>query len=133
VISRAAAYDPKRRSRKRRVASLGKHPAAMKSDALLRKKRQSLAMQPAKLHHEPKTFAITKIKGDNFVLGDAIEIAIRTKAKTARPAKFGHPFGTKDAHKMSVCGVIFTDRRHGIGHSKWMLAGYDDVPIGRYG
>jgi hypothetical protein len=88
----------------------------MKSDALLRKKRQSLAMQPAKLHYEPKTFAITKIKGDNFVLGDAIEIPIRTKAKTARPAKFGQPFGTKDAHKMSVCGVI-----HGPSSRHWTL------------
>lgn len=87
-------------SPKRRVASFGKHPLAMKSDAFLREKRQSLAMQPAKLHHEPKTFAIPKIEGDNFVLGDAIEIAIGTKAKTARLAKFGQPFGTKDAHSL---------------------------------
>ena len=106
---------------------------AMKSDAFLREKRQSLAMQSAKLHHEPKTFTIPKIEGDNFVLGDAIEIAIGTKAKTAWPAKFGQPFGMKDAHEMSVCGVIFTDCRHGIGHSKWILARYNDVPIGRDG
>lgn len=90
-------------------------------------------MQPGKLHHEPKTFSIPEIEGDHFVLGDAIEIAIGTKVKTARPAKFGQPVGTKDAHKMSVRGVIFTDRSHGIGHSKWMLARYNNVPIGRDG
>ena len=90
-------------------------------------------MQPGKLHHEPKTFSIPEIEGDHFVLGDAIEIAIGTKAKTARPAKFGQPFGTKDAYKTSVCSVIFTDRRHGIGRSKWILARYNDVPIGRDG
>jgi hypothetical protein len=37
----------------------------------------------------------------------------------------------KDAHKMSVRGVVFTDRRHGIGCSKWILARYDNVAIGR--
>ena len=101
--------------------------------ASLREKRQSLAVQPRKLQHNPETFAVRKIEGDNFILGDAIEIAIGTKAKTARPAKFGQAFGTKDAYKMSVRGVVFTDRRNGIGRSKRILAGYDDVAIGRDG
>jgi hypothetical protein len=103
------------------------------SSAFLWKKRQSLAMQPTKSHCRPEPFAIPKIKGDNFVLGDAIEIAIGTKAKTAWPAKFGQPFGMKDAHEMSVRGVIFTNRRHCIGRSKWMLAGHDNVTIVRDG
>jgi hypothetical protein len=71
-------------------------------------------MQPGKLQHSSKPFAIPKIEDDNFVLGNTIEIAIGTKAKTARPAKFGQPLGTKDAHKMPVRGVVFTDRRHGV-------------------
>jgi hypothetical protein len=52
----------------------------------------------------------------------AIEIVIGTEAKTARSAKFGEPCGTKDPHEMSVRAVVFTDRRHGIGRSKWILA-----------
>src|SRR5580692_261854 len=99
--------------------------------ALLREKCQSLAVQPRKLHHRPETFAVCKIEGHNFILGDAIEITVGTEAKSARPAKFGQVFGTKDAHKMSVRGIVFTDRRHGIGRSKWILASYDDVAIGR--
>ena len=102
-------------------------------DAFLREKRQSLAVQLRKLHHHPKIFPVPKIEGDDFILSDAIESAIGTKAKTARPAKFGHTFGTKDAHKMSVRGVIFTNRRHSIGGSKWILARYDDVAIRRDG
>src|ERR1700747_157114 len=105
----------------------------MKAMHFLREKRQSLAVQPGKFQYGPKPIAIAKIEGDNFVLGDAIEIAVATKAKAARPAKFGRPFGTKDAHEMSVRGVVFTDRRHCIGRSKWILARYDDVAIGRDG
>ena len=63
-----------------------------------------------------------EIKGHNLVPGDAIEIVIGTEAKTARSAKFGEPRGTKDPHEMSVRAVVFTDRRHGIGRSKWILA-----------
>src|SRR5579864_3764136 len=96
----------------------------------LREKRQSLPVQPRKLHHHPETFAVHKIESNNFVLGDAIEIAIGTEAKSARPAKFAEPVGTKDAHKMSVRSIVFTDRRHGIGSSKRILARYDDVAIG---
>jgi hypothetical protein len=96
-------------------------------------KRQSLAMQPGKSHHRPETFAVCKIEGDNLVLGDAIEIAIGTKAKTTRPTKFGEPFGIKNTHKMSVRGVIFTHRRHGIGRSKRIFARYNNVAIGRDG
>ena len=98
---------------------------------MLREKRQSLALQPRKLHHHPETFAVGKIEGHNFIPGDAVEIAIGTEAKPARPAKSGQVFGTKNAHKMSVRGVVLTDRRHGIGRSKWILARYDDVVIGR--
>jgi hypothetical protein len=101
--------------------------------AWLREKLQSLAVQPRKLHHHPETFTVRKIERNNFILGNAIEIAIESEAKTARSAKFGQPFRTKDAYKMSVRGIVFADRGHGIGRSKWILARYDDVAIGRDG
>jgi hypothetical protein len=96
---------------------------------LLWEKRQSLAVQPRKLHHHVETFSGRKIEGKNFILSDAIEIAIGTEANSAWTAKFGQAFGTKDAHKMPIRGVVFTYRRHGVGCSKWILAGHDDVAI----
>jgi hypothetical protein len=82
------------------------------SDAFLRTECQSLAMQPWKLQRNPKPFAIPKIEGDNFVLGDAIEIAIGTKAKTARPAKFDQPFGGKTRTRCLSAASYSRTARH---------------------
>ena len=103
------------------------------SGAFLREKHQGLAMQTWELKRTPEAFAAPNIEGENFILGDAIKIPIGTKAKTARPAKRLRSFGAKDAHKMSIRGVVFPDCRHSIGRSKWILAGYDNVTVGGNG
>lgn len=101
--------------------------------AVLWEKRQSLAVQPGKLHDNPKTFAIGEIEDNNFVPGNTVKIAVGTKAQTARPAKFGQAFGTKDAHEAPIGGVVLANRGHRIRHSKRILAGYDNVAVGRDG
>jgi hypothetical protein len=81
------------------------------------------------LHCGSETFAACKVEDDNLVLRDAIEIAIRTKAQTTRFAKFGRPVGRKDAHKASVFGIVFTDRRDGVCRSEGVFARSDNVAV----
>jgi hypothetical protein len=89
-----------------------------------------LGVQPRKLHHNAETFSARKIEGDNLILGGAIEIAIETKAKAAWSAKSGRPFGTKDAYRTSVHGIVLANCGHSIRRSKGIFAGYDDVAVG---
>jgi hypothetical protein len=96
----------------------------------LRKEHQRLAVQSGKSHYGPQTSAAIGIERDNLVLGDAVEMAIRPKAQTARPGKLGQAAGREDAHKMSVRGVVFANGRRGIRRAERVLARYDDIAVG---
>jgi hypothetical protein len=87
-------------------------------------------VQSGKSHCGPQTSAAIGIECDDLVLGDAVEMAIRPKAQTSRPAKFGQAAGREDAHKMSVRGVVFANGRRGVRRAERVLARYDDVAVG---
>jgi hypothetical protein len=77
-----------------------------------------------------ETFATYKIESDDLVLCDAIEFVVSTKPQATRFGKFGRPVGRKDAHQMSVRGIVFANSRDGIWRSERVLARFDDVAVG---
>jgi len=114
----------------RKIREMELVPLAGSRPVGLRKEHQRLAVQSGKSHCGPQTSAATDIERDDLVLGDAVEMAIRPKAQTSRPAKFGQAAGREDAHKMSVRGVVFANGRRGIRRAERVLARYDNVAVG---
>jgi hypothetical protein len=97
---------------------------------MVRKKLDRLAVQPRKSHRSPQTFAATGVERNNFVLRNAVEMAVRPKAQTAGPAKFGEADGREDANELSASGVAFPYRSHRVECAERMFARHDDVAIG---
>jgi hypothetical protein len=48
------------------------------------------------------------------------QVAVSALRYPRQPYKVGRALTRIRSHKMSVRGVVFTDRRHGIGRSKWI-------------
>src|ERR1700733_2094351 len=74
---------------------------------LLWEKHQRLSVQGGKAHRSSEKCTCCEIEGDNLVLRNAIEIAVRTKAKTSRLAKFGRAVRREDADKLAAAGGGF--------------------------
>lgn len=87
-------------------------------------------MQPGKLHHGPQTFTAVRVERNNLVLGNAVDLAIGSKAQTAGPTKFSRFAGREDTNEMSAPGIVFPHRSHCAGCAERVLARHDDVPVG---
>src|SRR3984885_11590774 len=98
---------------------------------LLWEKHQRLSVQGGKAHRSSEKCTCREIEGDNLVLRNAIEIAVRPKAKTSWPAKFGRAVRGEDADKLSADGVVFANGRYGVGCAEGVLARHHDVAVGR--
>jgi hypothetical protein len=81
-----------------------------------------LPVQPGQSHNDPKAFTAHEIESDNFILRDAAEMPVRSKAQAAGLAEFGHLVRREDADEAAVQGIVSSNRRHGVRHAEWALA-----------
>ena len=56
---------------------------------------------------------------------------VRSKAQAAGLAEFGELVWREDADEAAVQGIVFSNRRHGVRHAEWTLAGNHNVAVGR--
>ena len=56
---------------------------------------------------------------------------VRSKAQAAGLAEFGELVWREDADEAAVQGIVFSNRRHGVRHAEWTLAGNYNVAVGR--
>ena len=72
-----------------------------------------------------------EIESDNLILRDAAEMPVRSKAQAAGLAEFGELVWREDADEAAVQGIVFSNRRNGVRHAEWTLAGNHNVAVGR--
>jgi len=56
---------------------------------------------------------------------------VRSKAQAAGLAEFGELVWREDADEAAVQGIVFSNRRNGVRHAEWTLAGNYNVAVGR--
>jgi hypothetical protein len=96
-----------------------------------REKRQGLSIQPRESHDAPQAFAARKVEANDLIAGHTIEVSIGSKTQAARFAELSLPIWKENTDEMPVGRIVLPNSCEGVQRAEWMLAGDDDIAIGR--